>query len=46
MTACIFTMNAAKFKSDFYLMDRPQEIYWRKELQTDNYIFVLKYRIT
>lgn len=38
-------MRCNKFKQKYVLFDRAQEIYWRKEMITDNYKFQLKYTI-
>ena len=45
MVQCLPTMTATKFQSDYFLMDKAQEVYWKKQIQTDNYIFVIKYSI-
>ena len=45
MTICLPTMKCKKFKSNYALLDKAQEIFWKREMLTDNYVFTLKYTI-
>lgn len=45
MSRAILTLGRKPFEQKFRLLDKAQELFWRKEFMTENYICVLKYRV-